>query len=307
MSTPATPAGRIPLTAILLLTLAPMMWAGNAVVGRLLADLIPPVTLNLVRWSLALLVFLPFSWRTIAPSSPLWAHWKRYAIVGLLGIGCYNMFQYMALHTSTPVNVTLVAASMPLWMMIIGRLIYKVPITLPKLFGAGLSLAGVLFVLSRGSLANLLQLQLVVGDLYMLAATACWSMYSWMLLYTREPVEIRSDWKGMLMAQLCFGVLWSIFFTGLEWAVMPDLHVDWQNPTLIIGLAFVVLGPALLAYACWGIGIQHVGPTIGGFFTNLTPLFAAVMSVLLLGDMPAWYHGVAFLLIVGGIVVSSRR
>ena len=66
-------------------------------------------------------------------------------------------------------------------------------------------------------------------------------------------------------------------------------------------------GPAILAYRCWGLGVQRVGPTIAGFFTNLTPLFAALMSAAFLGEPPHLYHAIAFVLIVGGIMVSSRR
>ena len=72
-------------------------------------------------------------------------------------------------------------------------------------------------------------------------------------------------------------------------------------------MLFIAVGPALLAYRCWGLGVQRVGPNIAGFFANLTPLFAAVMSALMLGEPPRLYHGMAFVLIVGGIVVSSRR
>jgi hypothetical protein len=46
---------------------------------------------------------------------------------------------------------------------------------------------------------------------------------------------------------------------------------------------------------------------MAGFFSNLTPFFAAVLSALVLGDLPQPFHAVAFALIVGGIVVSSRR
>jgi drug/metabolite transporter (DMT)-like permease len=67
------------------------------------------------------------------------------------------------------------------------------------------------------------------------------------------------------------------------------------------------VGPAVLAYRFWGLGVQRVGPGVAGFFANLTPLFAAVMSALVLGDAPKLYHAAAFLLIVGGIVVSSRK
>ena len=67
------------------------------------------------------------------------------------------------------------------------------------------------------------------------------------------------------------------------------------------------VGPAIVAYRCWGVGVQRVGPSVAGFFSNLTPLFAALMSVAFLGELPHMYHAVAFVLIVGGIVVSSRR
>ena len=72
-------------------------------------------------------------------------------------------------------------------------------------------------------------------------------------------------------------------------------------------MLFVALGPALLAYRCWGAGVQRAGPSVAGFFSNLTPLFAAVLSSALLGETPHGYHALAFTLIVGGIVVSSRR
>jgi drug/metabolite transporter (DMT)-like permease len=62
-----------------------------------------------------------------------------------------------------------------------------------------------------------------------------------------------------------------------------------------------------VAYRFWGLGVQRVGPNIAGFFSNLTPLFAALFSAAFLGEAPHLYHALAFVLIVGGIVVSSRR
>ncbi|OGA95510.1 MAG: hypothetical protein A3E79_10835 [Burkholderiales bacterium RIFCSPHIGHO2_12_FULL_61_11] len=67
------------------------------------------------------------------------------------------------------------------------------------------------------------------------------------------------------------------------------------------------MGPAVMAYRCWGMGVQRVGPAIAGFFSNLTPLFAALLPVAFLGELPHLYHALAFLLIVGGIAMSSRR
>ena len=296
---------RLTAATAALLTLPPLLWAGNAVVGRLLAGVVPPVTLNFLRWALAFLILLPWTAWLLRPSSPLWPVWRRFAVLGLLGVGCYNALQYLALKTSTPLNVTLVAASSPAWMLGIGALFFGQRITLPQLLGAALSIAGVLVVLSRGDWDLLLQVRLVPGDLFVLLATAAWAFYSWLLVRPGDPPEVRGDWAAFLMAQIVFGLGWSALFAAGEWAAAPHpIHWSWG---VAAALVYVAVGPAILAYRCWGLGVQRVGPNVAGFFANLTPLFAAVLSAAFLGELPRLYHGAAFALIVGGIVVSSRR
>ncbi|WP_395058379.1 DMT family transporter [Polaromonas sp.] len=289
----------------LLLLVPPLLWAGNAVVGRLVHELVPPITLNFLRWALAFVILLPLAGWLLRPGSSLWPHWKRFAVLGLLGVGCYNALQYLALQTSTPLNVTLVASSVPVWMLAIGTLCFGQRISRRQVLGAVLSIAGVLMVLSRGQWALLMQVRLVPGDVYVLLATLAWAFYSWMLSQPKDPPEIRNDWAAFLMAQMVFGLGWSGLFAAGEWA-LTDPRIDWGWP-LAAALLYVAVGPAILAYRCWGVGVQRVGPNIAGFFSNLTPLFAALMSAAFLGELPQLYHGMAFVLIVGGIVVSSRR
>ena len=248
---------------------------------------------------------LPLTWQLLKPSSALWPYWRRFALLSLLGVGCYNALQYLALQTSTPLNVTLVAASTPVFMLGIGALFFKTPVRPAQWLGAAFSIAGVLLVLSRGQWDLLMQVHFVVGDIYILLATACWALYSWLLSQRNEPDEIRGNWAAFLMAQVIFGLGWAGMFTSAEWA-LTDAHITW-GPPLYAALAFVAVGPAVLAYRCWGLGVQTAGPAVAGFFANLTPLFAAIMSSVFLGDLPKVYHVVAFGLIVSGIVVSSRR
>jgi drug/metabolite transporter (DMT)-like permease len=296
---------RLDLRTIVLLTIPPLLWAGNAVTGRLVTGLVPPVTLNFLRWALAFLILLPMAGWVLRRNSPMWPHWRRFALLGLLGVGCYNALQYLALKTSTPLNVTLVAASVPVWMMIVGAIFFSQRITARQVVGAVLSIAGVLVVLGRGHYDQLAQVHLVPGDFYILLATLSWAFYSWLLVRPDDPPEIRSDWAAFLMAQMVFGLLWSFVFAAGEWA-MGERHLQWGWP-LAIALAYVAIGPAVIAYRSWGLGVQRVGPTIAGFFSNLTPLFAALLSAAFLGEPPRLYHALAFVLIVSGIVVSSKR
>ena len=296
---------RLTLSTAFLLTLAPLLWAGNAVVGRLAAPLVPPLTLNFLRWALAFVLLLPFAWRLLRADGPLWPRFGRFAVLGLLGVGCYNALQYLAVKTSTPINVTLVGSSLPAFLLGLGALFFGQRITRRQVLGALLSIAGVLVVLSQGQLAHLAQVHFVAGDIYMLLATAAWALYSWLLTRPGDPAEIRGDWASFLMAQLVPGLLWSGLFAATETALGTQ-PIVWGLP-LAAALAYIAIGPAILAYRSWGVGVQRVGPNIAGFFSNLTPLFAALFSAAFLGEPPRAYHALAFVLIVAGIVVSSRR
>ena len=296
---------RLTLPTALLLTVPPLMWAGNAVVGRVVVDLIPPMTLNFFRWVIAFAILLPFSWQVLRADSSLWRNWRRYAMLGLLGVGCYNALQYLALHTSTPLNVTLVGASMPMWMLAIGALFFGQRIKPMQAVGAVLSMAGVLVVLSRGQLDLLAKVQFVPGDFYVVLASIAWAFYSWLVAQPNDAPEIRNDWAAFLTAQIVFGLGWSGLLAGGEWT-LTSASITWGWP-LAAALLYVSVGPALLAYRSWGLGVQRVGPAIAGFFSNLTPLIAAVLSAAFLGELPHLYHAVAFVLIAGGIVVSSKR
>lgn len=314
----------MPLTPRLLslLTLPPLLWAGNAVAGRLLVPLVPPLLLNALRWTGALLLLLWLGRAAIATAQrrqAILARWRYFVVLGALGVGAYNALQYLALTTSTPINVTLIAASMPLWMLVVGALFFRVRPQPRQIAGAALSLAGVATVMGRGHPTALAQVHFVQGDLFMLAATASWAGYSWLL--ARPPASMQGaerpgidrvdgatrpwNWAEFLLVQTLFGIVWAAGTAGIEAVVAPRAP-QW-TPMVGLLLVYIVLGPSLLAYWFWGRAIALAGPTTAGMFGNLTPLFAALMSTVLIGESPQPYHALAFALIVAGIVVSSRR
>lgn len=300
-------APRLSLTAAAWLTLATLLWSGNAVVGRLIAGAISPMTLNLLRWVLASLLLLPLAAEVLHPRrSPIWVHWRRFLALSLLAIGGYNALLYLALNTSTPINVTLVGSVTPVFMLLIGRLVYGMAITARQGLGSLLSMVGVAVVLSRGDLQVLLAVRLVAGDLYMLLASAAWAWYSWMLAHPKdEPAGLRQNWAGFLLAQIAFGLLWSLLTSGVEWGLGAGRLV-W-SPGLGWALLYIAIGPAVIAYRAWGAGVARAGAAAAGFFVNLIPLFTALLSSLFLGETPHAYHALAFALIVGGILVTTRR
>ena len=188
----------------LLMSLPPLLWAGNAVVGRLAVGSVPPLTLNFLRWLLAMVLLLPLGWHALREPKAIAQRWKYLLAVGLLGVGTYNSLQYLALVTTTPINVTLIAASMPVWMLGVGALFYGEHPTPRQLTGSVLSLAGVMLVIARGDPAALARVRFVHGDVYILVAVVAWAFYSWLL--ARPPESMRApqrpdwDWAGFCSA-----------------------------------------------------------------------------------------------------------
>jgi len=305
-------------STLFFLTVPPLMWASNAIVGRLSVaggdPLISPLLLNTLRWIVTLLLLAPvvllrpgWAGATGTPAAAraglARAHrraWRTYAAFGLLAVAGYNALQYTALRTSSAINVTLIAAGGPLFVLLIGRLFFGAHARRWAWIGATLSLVGVLVVLTGGDAGRLAQLRLVPGDLLMVAATIVWALYSWLLRERRPDVGV----LPLLLLQTAWGVALSLPIVGIEW--LSGQYVLRLEPLTLGIVVWVALGPSLLAYWCWDRGVAHAGPLLPSFFANLTPLLTALMSAALLGEPPHLFHGLAFLLIVAGIAVSQR-
>jgi drug/metabolite transporter (DMT)-like permease len=287
------------------LTTAALMWAGNAIVGKILVQSSSPVLLNTIRWGVTALILLPFAWRVFGSSSPLWQSSKRFALLSLLGVGSYNVLLYLALKSSTPINVTLIGASMPIWAIVIGAMFYKEQPTIKQIIGAVISLIGVTVVIVRGELERLIEIEFVAGDLLMVLATILWGAYSWMLSHPKESTERTWPWSYFLLAQVGFGFCWSLGFAVTEWQLEYS-YFTWSWSTVFM-IIYVIIGPSLIAYRCWGLGVSGAGATVATFFTNLIPLFTAILSTLLLQKPPELFQGVAFALILAGIYLSIQK
>ena len=288
-------------STLLFLVLPPLLWASNAIVGRLAAGAIPPITLNFLRWVVAILVLLPFVWRRLRQDWPLARRaWVVLAATGFLSTTTYNALQYFALTTSSPINVALITASGPIFTLLMGWLFFQATISRAATLGAVVSLIGVTWVLLRGELLNATRIDFVSGDLFMLLAIALWSLYTWLL--RGRPAEMSG--YSVLTMQMAWGLLFAVPMVLAEWFLGGYSAIAW-SPKIYSMILFVALGPALLAYLCYQQAVLRTGSQLPMFFLNLTPVFAALMAVVLLGEFPERYHVVGLGLIVAGIVLAN--
>src|ERR1700727_107039 len=136
-----------------LLSIAAFCWAGNAIVGRLAAGHIPPVTLAFLRWSIGFLIILPFAWKHLKHDWPaIRAKLGLMIFLSLTGIAGFNALQYWALEHTQALNTLLLQSAGPLFVAGWSLILLGIRLTLAQAAGIAVSLTGVLVILLHGDL-----------------------------------------------------------------------------------------------------------------------------------------------------------
>jgi drug/metabolite transporter (DMT)-like permease len=286
--------GRSAVPALLLVTLAVLFWAGNALLGRALHETVPPVALAFWRWSGAALLLLPFAWRPLLRDrAHLLAGWPIVLVLSVLGVSLFNTLLYHAAHTTTATNIALMQTAMPAAIVVLDLLLFRNRPSGAGLAGVLLAMLGAAWVVLRGDPGSLLALDLVEGDLWMLVAMVAYALYS-VLLPRRPP----SGMLSFLLATFLVGSALLLPFFLWERAVVGP-H-PWTLP-VVGAVAYVAVGPSILAYLFWNRGVEVVGAARTGLFICLLPVFTALLAIPLLGEHLGSHHLAGFALIAAGI------
>ena len=284
----------------LLVTLAPLFWAGNFVLARALHESLPPVALSFWRWALAGLILLPFAWSGLWPQRRLLLrHWKVLGLLGLLGVTNFNTFVYLGLQTTTATNAVLLQSITPLLILGLSAPLLGQPVRGHQALGILLSLAGVAAIVARGNLAGLAGLRLNQGDLWVLAAAASWALYSVCLRW--RPAELSP--VSFLAASILAGTLPLLPLYLWDLGRNGGFAVNAQS---LGAIGYVAVFPSLLAYLFWNRAVVELGANRTGQFMHLMPVFGALLSALLLGEHWHRFHLAGAGLIAAGIWISSR-
>jgi drug/metabolite transporter (DMT)-like permease len=298
---PAPNAFRRPASPYLLLTLTPLFWSCNWIVGRAIHDDVPPMGLTFFRWLLAVAILAPFALPHVRRDWPtLRAHWRTLAALGAIGIGSHNALAYLGLNFTSATNGVILNSFIPVMIIAMAWTFFGERLSRMQLAGVLVSLGGVLAILSRGSLAALLAFRLNAGDLFVILSMAMWSTYTVWL--RRRPPGLHM--LSFLFVLAVVGDLVVLPFWLGEMAL--GRFIVW-SPTTLVALLFVAIFPSVLAYIFWNRGVELVGPQVAGLFVHLMPVFGAILAWLFLDERIEVYHVAGIVLILAGIAITSRR
>jgi drug/metabolite transporter (DMT)-like permease len=296
-SSGSSPALRGALAALA----ATVIWSGNFIVARGVADAVPPATLAFCRWSVAFLALLPFAARSLRREMPaLLAHKGYVAATALLGVTVFNTLIYVAGHTTEALNLSLISTFIPAFILLLARVFLGEALTPARLWGLLAAVCGVVLLITRGQPTLLLSIRPNPGDLWMLLAALLFAGYS--ILVRRKPRDIGPT--ALLGASFGLGLALLAPWTALELALGATAHFDLR---IVGAILYIGLGASLAAYWLWSYALGSIGPSRAGIIYYSLPLFCGIEASLLLGEPVTWVHFASGGLIIGGIWTATRH
>ncbi|MEE9375188.1 MAG: DMT family transporter [Rhizobiaceae bacterium] len=288
----------------LLLTITTLIWGGNAVAGKFAVGHISPMMLTACRWTLALTVIgliaqdkIRQDWATIREN------WLYLLLMGGFGFTAFNFCLYSAVHYISAINVALEQSALPLVIFILNLVFYKIGIRWLQVVGFSITLIGVLVTISLGDPIGFIMAPgdgINRGDLFMLLGALFYGGYT-VALRSKPDMHWQSFLAGLSIAALLFALIGAAFEISQGNTIYPTTS---QAYFVIL---YTGLFPSLLAQALFIKGNEFLGANIAGLFINLVPVFAALLAVLLLGEQLHWYHAIAFILVMSGIMLAQRK
>ena len=285
----------------LLLTLTALFWSGNMVLGRGIRADVPPLALAFWRWALAFILVLPLALPHLKSQWPLLKNgWKPVLILGLIGVGGYNTFAYIALQYTSATNAVLLNSFIPVVTIAISWAFLGKHLRRIEGIGVFISLIGAITIVAHGDLAVLAHLNLNLGDVWMLGAVLVWAIYTVGLAWRPAGVH------PMLMLAAMTAVGLAALAPAYLWELGQGRHIN-VNLASLASLAYVGIFPSFLGYIFYNRGVGEVGASKASLFIHLMPVFGTLLSAMFLGEIPLWYHYLGISLIFTGIWLTMKK
>lgn len=291
---------RLTQNAYLLLLATTLMWSANGMASRLAVGEISPMAIVSLRWLMAAAILILFAHRQIRAD---WQILKNHPVLmifgGAIGFTGFNSLFYIAAHTTSAVNMTLLQGAIPIFVFLGAALIYRLTVSPLQWIGVGLTILGVMVVAAKGSFETLMHLTFNIGDIWLILACLLYAIYA---LRLRNRPKVSGIGFFSVMAIIAF--IASLPLLGIEAKVGA---LQWPTMKGWIILTFIALFPSLLAQLTFLRAVDLIGPSRASIFTNLVPIFGPALAVLTLGEEFHLFHAASLVLVLGGIALAEWK
>jgi drug/metabolite transporter (DMT)-like permease len=286
-------------TGFFLATLATIIWSWNYIIARGLHDAIPPASLAFYRWLVASVVLAPVALRKSVREYAVIKKNAGYIITtAFFGVTVFNTLIYLAGRTTEAINLSLIAISSPIFIVIFSLIVFKERINIKKIIGIAVTITGILILLTRGDISVLLNISFAAGDLWMLIAAMTFAVYS--IMVRRRPEELSRT--SFLFSTFAAGLLFLSPFYIIDLVLHP---VPSFNTELTVSILYIGIFASVAAFFLWNRSIEIIGPSNAGLIYYTLPLFSTLWAILFLNETAEAVHFISMAMILTGIIIAG--
>lgn len=285
----------------MLATLATVIWSWNYIIARGLHDAIPPASLAFYRWLVASVALAPVALgKSIREYKVIKANARFIITTAIFGVALFNTLIYLAGRTTEAINLSLIAISSPIFIVIFSLIVFKEKINIRKITGISVTVTGILILLTRGDISVLLNISFAAGDLWMLIAAMTFAVYS--IMVKKRPPELSRT--SFLFSTFTAGLFFLLPFYILDLILYP--FPDF-NAELTISILYIGIFASVAAFFLWNRAIEIIDPSNAGLIYYTLPLFSTLWAILFLGETAGTVHLISMILILSGIIIAGDR
>lgn len=280
---------------------AVLIWSGSFVLARGLSSYLPPMALSFWRWTIALLGIAPFAIKSTWNNRMLIKEKIGYlSLTSFFGIALFNTLVYIAGKTTTSFNLSLIALTTPIFIVVLSVLFLKEKLKAMNLMGISLVIIGVMLLLTKGNPWTLLDFKFSKGDLWMLLAAVVFAIYA--LLIRIKPKNI--DTKTFLFITFFIGDL--LLFPAYLWEYNANTNDIAISNKIILALLYLGIFASLVAFYLWNEAIAKIGASKTAIIYYLIPVFSGVLGFIYLGETIALGQLISMVVIIVGLLIYNR-
>ncbi|MFA5514544.1 MAG: DMT family transporter [Sphaerochaetaceae bacterium] len=287
--------------ALVKLFLAPILWGGGLIAGRIVSNELPPFTTSCVRFiiaSILMLLYLYLKEKQFIKPTKKELFWVF--LVSLTGMVFFNVFLFASLKTITAVRSSVMLAFTPVVVSVAAFFLFKEKISFSLLLGIIGATIGAVLTITEGDFAALASSGLSMGDVLMISSVLSWAAYSIII----KKAMTRLSPLALLTYASIFGVVILFPFTFLEggWSALFNL-----SGSAVWGLLYLSIFSAGVAYLWYFEGIAVVGSSKAAVFLNLEPVSAIFLGIVVLNEKMNVPIFIGAVLVIGSLYLATLK
>ena len=275
--------------------------ASNLVVARGGVEFVPPISLAFWRWTVVVLILLPFTFSLLIKNLKLIKkEFKKLFFLGAMGCGVCGAFPFLAGETTTVTNMGIIYTSSPIFIILISAIFFNEKVNFIKIIGLISCLIGVFAIIIKGDLNLLLNLSFTIGDLWMLAAAIGWALYSIYLFYWKSELPI---FQRFTLVAFFGAVSLFPFYIIEEIAVQRTFF----NSQFFLWVVFAAISPGIIAFTLYTQVQKSLGASLTGFTLYIFTIYAAIYGFIFFDEKLESFHYIGTVLVFFGVYLAKKN